>query len=455
MAVKKGEKALVLNDTYHNPKAGEEIKNFRIKRQYMFKEPQVAQTHFRPRCFTTDGGEGHTECFINDGNQLCINIDFMDINWRIDLLYRGDDSNQLFTASSLHISHMTENGEENYDDLEKEYDLGFSFHFEGEQEELGPILDLFETGSISFEGIFTAESTYESANKESLYWNTQKIGLEVDPSTVLNGVRYFSNDGICKGTLGSTTDISSLKTINSLMNSIDTSKKVDCTRLFEGYKRTDRINDMIKYLDTSACTNFTLMFANNETPELDLSNFNTSKGANFYGMFIGMPNVTRIDMSNFDFSKITVSHGLQALFEGCTNLREIVFPSNSISTPSSFNSICANNSSLENFSLGNFGITRTSFTMESGFAGCSNLRTVDLSNLFITGSISILSAFRYCSNLELIDLRNVDTIGRYDFAFDGVPSSCIMIVKDATAKASIRSPKIRIMTVDEYNAQHG
>jgi len=53
---------------------------------------------------------------------------------------------------------------------------------------------------------------------------------------------------------------------------------------------------------------------------LDLSNFNTSKVTNMYGMFAYCPSLTSLDLSNFDTSKVTTMY---RMFYQCINLEYI------------------------------------------------------------------------------------------------------------------------------------
>ena len=120
--------------------------------------------------------------------------------------------------------------------------------------------------------------------------------------------------------------------------------------------------------------------------------------------------------------------------------------------------MCQDNTALEHFSLGNLKISAQSFDMERAFSGCTSLKTVDLSGITTTSSYILMDfTFNGCSSLELVDLRNAKTLSSrwWSDCFDGVPSTCTVIVKDSTVKNAIPSSvknQVIIKTVAEYEA---
>ena len=457
MAVKVGEKALVLNDTYRSPELGEYISNFRIKKQYVFSEPKEAQEQFRPDCMTSDGGMADVQCFIDDGYQLQVEIRFMDSNWNISMSYSSDDTHQIFNLNHVNIDCLNGENEISWNDASKEYNLGFEFAFE-DPEGTSPICGLFEVGKADFGGIYTVEEEYITPEKKSLYWAPQRIGLTVDPNTVIKGTRYFCDDGVVEGQLGNSIDKDVIKTLDTLLTDIMSLQPSSCAEMFRDCGKDSKINDLIKYLDTSQSTNFSLMFLNNKASNLDLSNFKTSKGTNFYGMFNGMSNIESLDLSNFDFSGLTENYGLYNLFENCSSLKNVIFPNTTLTNVYGLNYMCSANTSLEHFSFGNLKISAESFVMERTFNGCRSLKTVDLSGITTTSSYILLNnTFYGCSSLELVDLRNAKTLDSRDwsFCFKNVPSTCVVIVKDNTVKHALLSSvksKVIVKTVAEYEA---
>lgn len=105
---------------------------------------------------------------------------------------------------------------------------------------------------------------------------------------------------------------------------------------------------------------------------LDLSNFDTSKVTSMSSMFSDCSNLASLDLSNFDTSKVTAMDGM---FSGCNNLASL---------------------DLSNFDTSN--VT----SMNGMFSGCSNLTTLDLSNLNTTKAANMDYMFSSCSKLNTI-----------------------------------------------------
>ena len=73
--------------------------------------------------------------------------------------------------------------------------------------------------------------------------------------------------------------------------------------------------------NTSKVTNMKYMFNNcNRLTSLDLSNFNTSKVTNMGSMFSSCNRFTSLDLSNFDTSKVTY---MGSMFSGCDSLTTV------------------------------------------------------------------------------------------------------------------------------------
>ena len=108
------------------------------------------------------------------------------------------------------------------------------------------------------------------------------------------------------------------------------------------------------------------------------------------------------------------------------------------------------------------GFTGTNLTsLSEVFNGCQALKSIDLSNISPSGTLSMYSAFQDCYNIKTIDLSGLESVTsirlsfyncnnlnrldirkmlltnttNHDNTFNGVPTSCLIIVKDATQKA--------------------
>ena len=96
-------------------------------------------------------------------------------------------------------------------------------------------------------------------------------------------------------------------------------------------------------------------------------------------MFNGLTNILEIDLSDFDFSKVT---SINNMFRDCSYLKKINFGN-------------INTSSLEN--------------MEYAFAYCSSLTSLDLSNFDTSNVNKANNMFFGCEGLKYLDLSNFNT----------------------------------------------
>ena len=123
-------------------------------------------------------------------------------------------------------------------------------------------------------------------------------------------------------------------------------------------------------------------------------------------MFAECSDITEIDLSNLDASKIIDMHNM---FSGCTSLISITFPSNfDTSKVTNMEKMFRSCISLTSINLSHLN-TSSVKTMEDMFYNCSSLTVLDLSN-FDTSQVTIFSGmFEYCSNLTSINLSSFKT----------------------------------------------
>ncbi len=105
-------------------------------------------------------------------------------------------------------------------------------------------------------------------------------------------------------------------------------------------------------------------------------------------------------------------------------------------------------------------------SLNSAFAECSRLVSVDLSGIYNTEQCTVASMFSYTYELQFVDIRNLDfekiTAPNALFGtgkmFNSVPSTCKVIVgRDIdkeliTTKAGFGASSLNVMTVAEYEA---
>lgn len=167
---------------------------------------------------------------------------------------------------------------------------------------------------------------------------------------------------------------------------------------FRGFKGTDLSNE-VNGLDTSNIELMNGMFYQcQKITSLDLSSWNTSNATNIGTMFYTCTALEQINLSNWDTSKVT--------------------------------------------------------SMSNMFYGCSRLTEIDLSSFTGENLTITMGMFDNCSSLSKIDIRNMsfDKVDTYSNMFNRVPASCLIIVKDDTAKAFVlarRSDLTNVKTVAE------
>ena len=122
-------------------------------------------------------------------------------------------------------------------------------------------------------------------------------------------------------------------------------------------------------------------------------------------MFYNLNNITMIDFSNFDFSRVRY---MKNMFRGCTNLKKINFGNSKVSKILDMESVFYECNSLLSLNLLNFDTSEVS-TMENLFYGCSSLTTLDLSNFKTPKLINAGGMFSNCSSLNYLNWPNIDT----------------------------------------------
>lgn len=179
--------------------------------------------------------------------------------------------------------------------------------------------------------------------------------------------------------------------LNDILSELKTDNVINMSHMFDGYKG-DALD--ITKLDTSKVMYFGFMFANTTFPTIDLSKLKFDGVSGFddinshdfcFGSMFENSQVTNLDVSNFDFSKLKYDNGtmLSAMFNGCSKLTTLT--------------------GLDKWDLSH--INNLSFL----FNGCSNLTNVDIANWNTHNVTDMTSLFAGCSKLEKIDVAKWDT----------------------------------------------
>lgn len=157
--------------------------------------------------------------------------------------------------------------------------------------------------------------------------------------------------------------------------------------------------------------NASYMFKGYEGDKINLTNFNTSNTKDMRYMFDGISNVTNLDLSNFNTSQVT---NMSYMFNGENN--------------------------IENLNLSNFDMSLVTNTSNM-FRNNSNLKILIFGGNETNNLITTAGMLNGCSSLNHLDMRNYyfNNITNHDMMFNGVPTDCLIIVKDETAKSWITS----------------
>ena len=137
------------------------------------------------------------------------------------------------------------------------------------------------------------------------------------------------------------------------------------------------------------------------------------------GMLHSCPNLTEINISNWDLSALPSQAGI---FGGGQNLdtinmSNVIFPKNS-------GSLFSNGlSSVKHIIFENVDTTNVT-SMYGMFAGCSGLQSLDLSDFDTTNVTNIEGMFSGCTSLSSLDLSNFDTanVTNFNDMFGGTSS---------------------------------
>lgn len=150
-------------------------------------------------------------------------------------------------------------------------------------------------------------------------------------------------------------------------------------------------------IDTSACTSFSLNGC--DAPTIDLSSVNTSNFTSMGSMFSGCGNVTSLNISHFDYSKvITMSY----MFYNCVDLSGTL-------------TIGGNNK-----------VTN----MSNMFYGCSSLTKIDLTNLQLDLVTNMDYMFYGCTKLEEVKMggnpAGITNSSYVDYMFNGITTEGVL-----------------------------
>ena len=182
-------------------------------------------------------------------------------------------------------------------------------------------------------------------------------------------------------------------------NSID-----NCRRMFQGCKNITKIN--LSNFDTSKVT--TMQYMLNDCSNLnllDLSNINTSNVEDMSFLFYRCNYLTSLNLSNLDTSKVT---NMQKMFMDCQHLRFLNLSNLDNSNVRVMHSMLMYCFRLISIDLTNFN-TQNVINMASIFYNCAALNSLDLSYFNTSNVEDMANMFHGCSSLNSLNLSNFNT----------------------------------------------
>ena len=127
-------------------------------------------------------------------------------------------------------------------------------------------------------------------------------------------------------------------------------------------------------------------------------------------MFYKLTDIEEIDLSNFDFSRIT---SINNMFHNCTNLKKVEFGNINTSSLTYMEYLFAGCTNLESIDLSKFDTSRiTSFYCI--FNECININKINLGNIDTSLVTNFGGLFRHCEKIEFIDISNFNTSSSTD-----------------------------------------
>ena len=138
---------------------------------------------------------------------------------------------------------------------------------------------------------------------------------------------------------------------------------------------------------------------------LDLSNFDTSKVTNMQGMFEYMRNLTALNLSNFNTSNVT---DMNSMFHDMFKLTSLDLSNFDTSKVTNMGYMFCDMHNLTSLNLSSFDTSKVT-NMIDMFTNIYNLTTLDLSNFNTSNVTNMYGMFSFMYNLTTLNLSSFDT----------------------------------------------
>ena len=188
-------------------------------------------------------------------------------------------------------------------------------------------------------------------------------------------------------------------------------------------KEIDKIDSQINITDSNSLielfwnepiTDCHAMFAEmSNISEIDFTDFDTSKVTNMSNMFMKCESLKELDLSSFDTSNVM---DMSKMFSKCKFLKNLNisnFKTEKVTNMESMFEFCLN---LETLDIHNFN-TLSVTNMGYMFHSCLKLKSLDLSNFKTSAAENMMAMFANCLSLESLNLTSVDFSKTINSAF--------------------------------------
>ena len=180
--------------------------------------------------------------------------------------------------------------------------------------------------------------------------------------------------------------------------------------LKSGYRLFEKLTNMtalnLSNVDTSKVTTMYAMFYNcTSLTNLNVSNFNTINVTNMAYMFDRCQSLTTLDVSNFDTSKVTT---MKQMFNYCYVLSELDVSNFNTSKVTTMYCMFNKCYKLDNLDVSNFDTSNVT-TMMAMFCECNSLTSIDVSNWNVSKVTDMSYMFNRCKSLTSLNVSNFDT----------------------------------------------
>ena len=181
-------------------------------------------------------------------------------------------------------------------------------------------------------------------------------------------------------------------------------QNTDCTAMFYDLSNITKI-DLSKF-DTSKVTDMKGMFYGcTSLTSINFSNFNTSSVTNMGYMFYKCVSLEYLDLSNFDTSSVTI---IEFMFNECNQLISLNIDNFNTKNVNKMSNLFNGCTSLISLNLKSFD-TSSVTEMSCMFYNCYSLTSLNLKNFNTSQNLWMDSMFLGCKQLTSLNLRNFNT----------------------------------------------